>query len=68
MPKLERALDSGDINLGALVTDRALRYGWDDLVQAFGAVKVRASVSPGEGRRRWDEAVWEGKPGSGASG
>jgi hypothetical protein len=63
MPNLERALDSGDINLGALVTGRAPRYGWDELVQAFGAVKVRASVSPGEGRRRWDEAVWEGKPG-----
>ena len=60
MPNLERALDSGDINLGALVTGRAPRYGWDELVRAFGAVKVRASVNPGEGRQRWDEAVWEG--------
>ena len=68
MPELERALDSGDINLGALVTDRAPRYGWDDLVQAFGAVKVRATISPGEGRRRWDEAVWKVSRGSGASG
>ena len=63
MPNLERALDSGDISPGALLTDRVIRYGWDELVHGFGAVKVRASVSPGEGRRRWDEAVWEGKPG-----
>jgi len=63
MPRLERMLDSGDIEAGALLTDRVFRYGWDELAQAFGAVKVRGFVSPGEGRRRWDEAVWEGKPG-----
>ena len=63
MPSLERSLDSGEIQPGALLTDRTLRYGWDELVSGFGAVKVRASVSPGEGPRRWDEAVWEGKPG-----
>jgi hypothetical protein len=63
MPSLERALDSGDISPGALLTDRLFRYGWDEILRGFGAVKVRASVSPGEGRRRWDEAVWEGKPG-----
>ena len=63
MPNLERALDSGDISPGALLTDRVFRYGWDEILRGFGAVKVRASVSPGEGRRRWDEAVWEGKPG-----
>jgi hypothetical protein len=63
MPGLERSLDSGEMQSGALLTDRPLRYGWDELVNGFGAVKVRASVSPGEGPRRWDEAVWEGKPG-----
>ena len=66
---------AGDARSGAARSTRAtstrgasspiapLRYGWDELVHGFGAVKVRASVSPGEGRRRWDEAVWEGKPG-----
>ena len=34
MPSLERALDSGEINPGALLTDRVFRYGWDDLVRA----------------------------------
>jgi hypothetical protein len=64
MPGLERSLDSGEMQPGALLTDRPLRYGWNELVNGFGAVKVRASVNPGEGPRRWtDEAVWEGKPG-----
>lgn len=63
MPRLERALDTGEIAPGALLTDRVLRYGWDDLVRSFGAVKVRGFITPGEGHRRWDEAVWEGKPG-----
>ena len=63
MPNLERALDAGDISPGALLTDRVFRYGWDEMLRGFGAVKVRASVSPGEGLRRWDEAVWEGTPG-----
>src|SRR5262249_41639578 len=63
MPRLERMLDSGDIESGALLTDRVFRYGWDELAKGFGAVKVRGVVTPGEGRRRWDEAVWEGKPG-----
>jgi CheY-like chemotaxis protein len=47
----------------ALLTDRVVRYGWDEILRGFGAMRVRASVSPGEGRRRWDEVVWEGKPG-----
>ena len=63
MPGLERALDSGEIQPGALLTDRMFRYGWDEVVNGFGAVKVRASMSPADGSRRWDEAVWEGKPG-----
>jgi hypothetical protein len=63
MPNLERALDSGDISPAALLTDRVVRYGWDDMLRGFGAVKARASVSPGEGPRRWDEVVWDGKPG-----
>jgi len=63
MPELERSLDSGEIEWGALLTDRTFRYGWDELNKGFGAVKVRTSVSPGDGSRRWDEAVWEGTPG-----
>jgi hypothetical protein len=63
LPNLEQALDSGTINQGALLTDRVFRYGWDDILAGFGAVKVRATVTPGDGSRRWDEAVWEGRPG-----
>jgi len=63
MPRLERLLDSGDVPEGSLLTDRVFRYGWDELARSFGAAKVRGRVSPGEGRRRWDEAVWEGQPG-----
>jgi hypothetical protein len=63
LPGLERSLDTGEIQAGALLTDRTFRYGWDELARGFGAVKVRTSVSPGDGSRRWDEAVWEGKPG-----
>jgi hypothetical protein len=63
LPNLEQALDSGTISQGALLTDRVFRYGWDDILAGFGAVKVRAHVSPGDGGRRWDEAVWEGRPG-----
>ena len=47
MPGLERSLDSGEIQAGALLTDRTFRYGWDELVNGFGAVKVRASIEPG---------------------
>src|SRR5262245_26053347 len=57
LPGLERSLDSGEIQAGALLTDRTFRYGWDELARSFGAVKVRTSVSPGDGSRRWDEAV-----------
>src|SRR5499433_4201351 len=63
LPGLERFLDTGEIQAGALLTDRTFRYGWDELARGFGAVKVRTSVSPGDGSRRWDEAVWEGNPG-----
>lgn len=63
MPNLEQALDSGRIGPGALLTDRLLRYGWDDLVRSMDAVKVRANIAPAQGGRRWDEAVWDGTPG-----
>jgi hypothetical protein len=63
LPRLERALDSGQIDAGALLTDRPLRYAWDELAPAFNAVKVRGFITPAEGGRRWDDAVWEGKPG-----
>jgi len=63
MPNMEKAIDSGSIDPGALLTDRVFRYGWDELARSMGAVKVRATVRPGEGPRRWDEAQWEGTPG-----
>ena len=63
MSGLQRALDSGTINAGAVISGRAPLYGWDDLNRSLGAVKVRATITPSESGRGWDEAVWDGKPG-----
>jgi len=63
MERLGRALDTAQIPTAALLSDRALRYGWEALAGSFGAVKVIAEIKPAEGSRRWDEVVWEGSPG-----
>lgn len=63
MERLGRALDTAQIPEGALLFDRALRYGWEALAGSFGAAKVIAEVKPAEGSRRWDEVAWEGRPG-----
>ncbi len=61
--RLGRDLDAGKVPSGALLGDRALRYGWEALATSFGAVKVIAEIKPAEGSRRWDEVVWTGKSG-----
>ncbi len=63
MSRLEKDLDEGRTAGGALLSDRTLRYGWDAVARSFEATKVIAEVKPLESPRRWDEVVWEGKPG-----
>lgn len=63
MSRMEKALDDGTIARGALLSDRTFRYGWDALAESFEAVKTITEVNPLENPRRWDEAVWDGKPG-----
>jgi hypothetical protein len=64
MGRLEKALDDGSIERGALLSDRTFRYGWETLAQSFGAVKAITEVRPLESPRRWEEAKWSGDPGS----
>jgi hypothetical protein len=63
MERLGRDVDTGRIPSGALLGDRPFRYGWDAVAASFGAVKVIAEIRPAEGPRRWDEVVWNGRPG-----
>ena len=63
MVRLENALDTGDLPAGVVLSDRTFRYAWEAVADSFIAVKVVAEIRPGEGSGRWDEVVWEGKPG-----
>lgn len=63
MERLEKDLDSGAIARGVLLSDRTFRYGWEALARSFEAGKVIAEIKPLESPRRWDEVVWDGKPG-----
>ncbi|MGH7366032.1 MAG: hypothetical protein ACREK9_06435 [Candidatus Rokuibacteriota bacterium] len=63
LSRMEKALDDGRIDRGALLSDRTFHYGWDAAARSFDAVKVITEVRPIERPRRWDEAVWDGKPG-----
>jgi hypothetical protein len=63
MDRLGRALDAGGVPSGAMIWDRSLQYGWEALAASFGSVKVVAEIKHIEGPRRWDEVVWNGRPG-----
>jgi len=63
MERLEKDLDAGSVARGALLFDRTFRYGWEALAVSFGAAKVIAEIKPLESPRRWDEVVWDGRPG-----
>ena len=63
MERLGRALDTDKIGDGALLADRPFRYAWEAVAGSFRAVKVIVEIKPADGSRRWDEVVWEGKPG-----
>ena len=63
MERLGQALDTDRIPDGSMLSDRTFRYGWEAVAASFQAVKVIAEIKPAEGSRRWDEAVWNGRPG-----
>ncbi|MGH7349007.1 MAG: hypothetical protein ACREI6_03245 [Candidatus Rokuibacteriota bacterium] len=63
MSRLEKDLDEGRTERSVVLSDRTLRYGWEAVARSFEATKVIAEVKPLESPRRWDEVVWEGKPG-----
>jgi len=61
---LEAALDRGAIPRGPLLSDRRVEPVKANVARAYGAVSVRAEMTPGgEGPSAWDEVRWEGKPG-----
>ena len=61
---LVASLDRGDVPRGPFLTDRTFRWASETVARAYGAVRVLAEIKPGgEGRPRWDEVRWDGKPG-----
>ncbi len=61
---LERALDSGEMNRGALLYDRDIYPAGEGVARSFGAVAVRpTSYSSSEEKGLWKTVRWEGKPG-----
>lgn len=62
MERLERSLDSAEVGAGAVLY-RPVQVARETLAAAFAASKARGEVKPAEGNRRWDEVVWQGKPG-----
>jgi hypothetical protein len=64
LARLEEGLDQGGVPSGVLLDDRPLRWASESVAQAYGTVRVLAEIKPGgEGRPRWDEVRWDGKPG-----
>jgi hypothetical protein len=64
LEELMASLDRGDVPRGPLLSDRTFRWASETVARAYGAVRVLAEIKPGgEGRSRWDEVRWDGKPG-----
>jgi hypothetical protein len=64
LERLEAALYSGAMPDGVLLWDRVIQAAVEDVAVAHGGVPVRARIrQAGEAEDRWDEAVWDGKPG-----
>jgi hypothetical protein len=61
--RLESSLDKGEVPKGPILVDRRPRAVPESVAKAWGAVPVRAELTPAEGPARWDEVRWEGKPG-----
>jgi hypothetical protein len=64
LEELVASLDRGDVSRGPLLSDRTFRWASVALARAYGATRVLAEIKPGgEGKARWDEVKWDGKPG-----
>ena len=64
LEELMASLDRVDVPRGPLLTDRTFRWASEMVARAYGAVRVLAEIKPGgDGRPRWDEVRWDGKPG-----
>jgi hypothetical protein len=64
LEELMASLDRGDVPRGPLLNDRTFRWASETVAPAYGAVRVLAEIRPGgEGRPRWDEVRWDGRPG-----
>src|SRR5215468_9614249 len=63
LERVEKGLDSGQIDLGAMPAGRPLVSVAADVAKAWGAVPV-PGVLPARGDAgRWDEVRWQGNPG-----
>lgn len=62
MERLERSLDGAAVPSGVFLY-RPFQAAREGLAASLRATPVRAGVSPAEGKRLWDEAVWDGRPG-----
>ena len=64
LPRLDRALDAGEVSRGALLYDRDIYPAGEGVARSFGAVAVRPTVySSSEERGLWKSLRWEGQPG-----
>ena len=64
LEELMASLDRGDVPRGPLLSDRTFRWASETVARAYGAVRVLDEITPGgDGRPRWDEVRWDGKPG-----
>jgi len=64
LEELMASLDRDEVPRGPLLSDRTFRWASEAIARAYGAVRVLAEIKPGEeGRSRWDEVRWDGKPG-----
>src|SRR5215469_18870670 len=63
LERVEKGLDSGQIDVGAMPAGRPLVSVAADVAKAWGAVPV-PGVLPARGDAgRWDEVRWQGNPG-----
>ncbi len=61
---LVASLDQGDVAKGPLLSDRTVQRARQAVARAYGAVRVRAEITPGgEDKQGWDEVRWDGKSG-----
>jgi hypothetical protein len=66
LDRMEASLDRGAVGAGAVLWDRRVRPVSDQVAKAWGAVPVRATVTPppGEIGPLWDTVTWEAEPGT----